>query len=118
MKVFNADIYQSKGALAKLAEEKLPGKVSYALAKLAREINSEWNVLENTRIGILRKHGTDTDGVIKVEEGSDAHKEFLKEWFDILKEEVELESERVTIPDSIEIEVAVLLPLVPFVVIE
>lgn len=118
MKLTNGEIFNAKEPLNKLLEERLPVKVSFALAKIAQKLNEKYEVIEMTRAGLIRTYGKvdplnprhqlvtpDCDGFSKFEE----------EFKELMEQEVELVIEKVTLPDTLEVQPVTLMALEKFV---
>lgn len=120
MKLTNGEIYNSKGAMEKLLQMRLPARTSYALLKMAGKLNEQLNVIEAVRVKLVQEHGKPDEkmpNIFRVTPDCLGYTQFLTSFGDILGEEVELDIEQVKLPETLEIEPAVLMALEPFVTI-
>jgi len=100
VKVKKGQIYISSSAFNELTKEKLPGKTSYDIIKLTREINNEIDVIEKVRLGLVEKYGEKTGNAIEVKRDSQNHVEFVKEMNEVLDQEIDLNFDKVKIKVS------------------
>lgn len=101
MKFTNSEIHLMVGPMQRLLARDLPVKVSYKLLKAVKQLETQTNLVEKMRIDLLKKYGTEAKGTVSVEPGTDSHADFLKDFNEILVEEVEIEVEAVQLPDTI-----------------
>lgn len=70
-------------------------KTSYALIKIAKRLKSEWETIEEIRIGLVDKYATkDEKGSAKIEEGHyvmENKEEFDKKWKETLATELDID---------------------------
>ncbi len=123
MKLKNSEIWLAKEPLDKLLQVKLPVKVSYQIARLAKKIGEEYQPIETVRIGLVKKYGVPDDkGNISVVNAKPEELEkFIKEYNELMETETEVVVDKITIPagqcEKLEIEPALLLPLDRFIVV-
>jgi hypothetical protein len=118
MKLTNGEIFNSKEPLQKLMAERLPVKVSYGLAKLAAKLNEQLQVIEQVRQGLIITYGEPDPEVpnrTRVNPTSDKYPKFIAEYGELMKQEVEIVLDVVTLPETLEIEPSVLMALDKFI---
>ena len=118
MKLTNSDIWQAKEPLQRLMAVRFPVKTSYRLAKLTSKINESIRVIDEVRVGLIKKYGTvDERGQVAVLPDSAEWSDFVAEFNDLLTIEVDVDIEVVQLPElgDAEIEPGVLLALEKFV---
>jgi predicted ThiF/HesA family dinucleotide-utilizing enzyme len=92
MKLSLQEIFNIQAALIKLAEEKLPIKVAYRLARIIKGLEKEIGLVEEQRVDLIKKYGVEDDNKNwKVPDENIAA--FQTEYAELLKEEVELLAE-------------------------
>ena len=101
MRFRNEEIWNARAAIQRLIEEKLPVKVSYGLAKIANKVNEQLKIIEQVRMGLLRKYGERTESGWEVKNNSEKFGKFMEEVQELLAQEVELVIEKVTLPTEI-----------------
>ena len=101
MRFRNEEIWNARAAIQRLIEEKLPVKVSYGLAKIANKVNEQLKIIEEVRMGLLRKYGERTESGWEVKNNSEKFGKFMEEVQELLAQEVELVIEKVTLPTEI-----------------
>jgi len=114
----NLEIFNAKEPLEKLLREKLPVKTSYGLAKLAAKLNDQLGVIEKVRQGLFMTYGEpvpENPTQIRVNPESEKFPKFAEEMGELMKQEVEIVFDVVTLPDTLEIEPAVLMALDKFI---
>ena len=97
MKLTNSQLYQGREAFQRLLGEKFPVLTSYALAKLAFEVNERLKVLEVVRNGLVEKWGTPEGSGFRVKEDSPNWKQWIEEIETLMSEEVEVKTGKVRI---------------------
>jgi len=118
MKLTNGEIFNAKEPLQKLTAEKLPVKVSYGLAKLVAKLNEQLQVIEQVRQGLITTYGErdpENPNRTRVNPSSDKYPKFVTEYGELMKQEVEIVLDVVTLPETLEIEPSVLMALDKFV---
>jgi hypothetical protein len=115
-KLTNAEIWTAQTILPNLLNQKFPVMVSYKLAKLAQKIKEPALVIEETRNALIKKHGKPNDRTGQAEvtqtitetvDGKEVAKPnpamaaFSEEWAKLLKLEVEVEFDKVKLPDKV-----------------
>ena len=118
MKLTNREIFNTKAPLESLLKEKFPVKVSYGLAKLANKLNNHLQVIEKVRQGLIETYGEkdpENPRQIRVIPGSEKYQKFAEELGELFSQEVEVVFEVVTLPDTLEVEPAILMALEKFV---
>jgi len=100
-------------ALSGLLEEKLPGRVSYKLARLTKEINEKLKVYNQAHDLLVKKYGKESKekaGEFIVSEKKIA--DFQKELAELLElEEEYTQAEKIVLPKKVEIAAKTLLLL-------
>ena len=118
MKLTNGEIFNAKQPLEKLIVERMPVKVSYGLAKLAAKLNDQLQVIEKVRQGLIQTYGEknpDNPMQIRVNPQSEGFPKYASELGELMSQEVEIVFEVVTLPDTLEVEPAVLMALDKFI---
>jgi len=116
MKLQNGDIFMVREPLQKLIEQKFPVMVSYKLAKLVAKLNEQFKVIEDVRMGLIRRYGkADEKGNAQVKPEDENWPKFLDEFNELLEQEVEIVFDKVKLPNDFEIEPSVLIPLEKFI---
>jgi hypothetical protein len=106
MKLTNGEIFDATEPMKALLEEKLPVQASYALAKLAMKLEEPMKVIEQVRQRLISDYGEkdpENPMTTRVVKGSEGYPEFMRELTILLTQEVEIESEQVELPDTLEI---------------
>ena len=144
MKVKNGDIWAAENrtpntmsALQVIGQEKLPVKVSYALAKLGRKLNEHFAILEQVKNDLVKKYGepdgkgqhniqqfvvteVEKDGVKGKEIGPNPKwEEFTADFKELMEQDVEVElTEKIVLPvDGLSVTPATLMALDAFVTV-
>lgn len=118
MKLTNGEIFNSKEPLQKLMSKSLPVKISYGLAKIAAKLNEQLQVIEQVRQGLITTYGEKDPNNpmrISVDPKSDKYSKFVTEYGELMKQEVEIVFDVVTLPETLEIEPFVLMALDKFI---
>jgi hypothetical protein len=116
VKLTNGEIFSTKEPLQKLLNEKLPVKVSYGLVKLVTKLDEQFKIIETTRQGLIKKYGEpDGKGSINVKQDGDNWDKFVVEFNELMAQEVEVVFDKVKLPETLEIETSVILPLEKFI---
>lgn len=118
MKLTNGEIFNAKEPLLELTKEKFPVKVSYGLAKLAAKLNDQLQVIEKVRQGLITTYGEkdpDNPTRIRVDPQSKGFPKFMEELGELMAQETEIVIEVVTLPDTLEVQPAVLMALDKFI---
>ncbi|MBA7632060.1 hypothetical protein ES703_39602 [subsurface metagenome] len=99
-------------------QEKFPVKVSYGLAKLASKLDVQLGVIEKVRQGLIQTYGEkdkDNPQQIRVDPQSESFPKFAEELGELMSQEIEIVFDVVTLPDTLEVEPAVLMALDKFI---
>ena len=118
MKLTNGEIFNAKEPLEQLLKEKLPVKASYGLAKLASKLHAQIDVIAQVRNGLIQTYGEqdpDNPQQIRVNPQNEGFPKFAEEYGELMAQEVEVVFEKVTLPDTLEVEPAVLMALDKFI---
>jgi len=121
VKLTNGEIFKAKEPLSKLMAEKFPVKVSYGLAKLASKLDGQLQVIEKVRQGLIVTYGEkDKDNPMntRVVPGSDKWLKFATEYDELMSQTTEIVIDVVTLPDTLEIEPAILMALDKFIKVQ
>lgn len=121
IKLTNAQVLESTGALATLGQVKLPAKAAYAVAKAASKLGELEKSIRTVQRGLWDKYGDkDEAGKLKVGEGGQItvpaakSAEFVKELNDLLEIPNEVSGLRLVTLDElgdVSVEPAALVPL-------
>ena len=101
MEVSLAQIYSSFNLLNRIVDQELPIRLAFRFTRLIRELNTEYQALEKLRDGLVKKYGTEDEeqkGAFRV--GDDKRAAFVSDFQDLLKEEVTVSWELVSIEDK------------------
>ena len=118
MKLTNGEIFNAKEPLQKLLQEKLPVKASYGLAKLASKLHDQLEVIEKVRNGLIQTHGEqdpENPQQTRIVPGSGNWSKFAEEYGELMSQTIEIVFDVVTLPDTLEVEPAVLMALDKFI---
>ena len=116
MQLTNGEIFSAREPLLTLMQQKFPVLISYGLAKLAKKLNEQLVIIEDVRHGLIKKYGTTNEiGQIVVQEDSKDFSKFVEEFNELMALATEIVVEKVKLPETLEIEPAVLMALEKFV---
>ena len=131
MKLTNGQIFGAREPLQKLAQEKLPVKTSWGLAKLTLKLNDPLKAIEETRNGLVKKYGEkEENGNVRVKQDGANWEKFIEEFNELMEQTVEIVFDKVKLPEKVaatcdachhnmdrtlEIEPSTLMALEPFV---
>jgi len=116
MKLTNGDIYNARESLMALLEEKMPVGTSLKLAKLANKLNVELKAIEVVRNGLIKMYGTSGEnGQIEIKVDSPDFGKFSKEFEELMAHEVEVEVDKIKLPENLSIEPKVLMSIERFI---
>ena len=125
MKVKNKIIFGSQPALAKLVLLSLPIKTSYEIAKLAKELKQNLELLNITRDKAIKRYGKqdETTKEVVLKPNTEEMTKFLEEFNALLEEEVEISSPKIKLPLKVDdkdfqLEPSVIIALEPFIDLE
>lgn len=122
MKISNAIIYNAMKPLEALLKVKMPVQASYALIKLASEIQPQMEVINRVRQKLIVEHGEPDEkrgGQSRIAPEMDGFPKFAEEMGILLEQDFELEDfKKIRLPDNIEIEPVVLMALENFIMLE
>lgn len=111
------DIFQAKGAIQELIKLPWPMKTATRIAKLHRRINEAYSEMELLRIVLVERYGEKNPlGRIQVTNDLPGWEDFVREFNNLMAQEVEVETIRVPLPDiEADIQPSVLIALDPFI---
>ena len=118
MELTNAEIFNAREPFEKLLACKMPVKTSYALVKMVSKLNEQIIIIEKVRSKLVQTYGVEDEkrgGFFKVTADCPGYSEFLKEFGELMGQKVDIKIEVVSLPDTLEIEPAVLMALERFV---
>ena len=118
MKVTNGEIRLMREALQKLNALRIPVSVSFRLAKMANRVNICFQDMEIVRLNLVNQYGVKgADGNTNVDLAPiEERVKFWKDFTELLNQEVEIEDfEPVKLPETLEVEPSVLMPLEKFI---
>lgn len=103
-------IINSADSLRALAQKELKGKTAYRVSRMLRELDKEYTLFNETRSELIKKYGAkDENGELLVNENGDYTlekdhvDEFYKEINDLLRNEVELNANKIDINELAEL---------------
>ncbi len=104
MKILNSDVFLSREPLQKLIKERLPGMVSYKVAKLTIKLNDEFKAIEEVRLALVNRLGqADDKGGKSIPEGTPEYAKFVEEFNELMKQEVEIDlKEKIKLPEKVD----------------
>lgn len=98
MKITLNDIYAMPPALKKITAQDLPLKVSYKMSKLVKSVDAETALIEAERNKLIQKYGApDPEDADRIRVEQTKLPEFLVEWQEFLKTEIEVEWEPISV---------------------
>jgi len=121
VKLTNGEILNAKVPLQQLTANKFPVKTSLALVKLVQKLNEFLDPVEQVRSGLVKSYGKpnpENPQQAQVKPGDENWEKFLAEFNELMSQEVEVVIDKVELPDTLEIEPAVLMALEKFVKIQ
>ena len=120
MKLTNGEIFSAKVPLQQLTANKFPVKTSLALVKLIQKLNEFLVPIEQVRDGLIKTYGKpdpENRQQIKVEPSDENWAKFAEEFKELMTQEVEVVVEKVPLPDTLEIEPAIIMALEKFITV-
>ena len=124
MKLTNGEIFQASKPLEELSKERLPLKASYRVALLIKKLSDQLSVIENVRVGLIKKYGElKEDGEMVIQPNSKNWDKFVSEMNELLAQETEIVFEKIELPAEIngepfQIEPSNLILLEKFIVVK
>ncbi len=120
MKLTIAEIFNAKEPLQGLSKQKLPVKASLAVLKLVRKLNEHLIPAEEVKNNLIKQYGSvpvdaPNSEQISIQPGDANFPKFAEEFSELVLQEVEIVIEKITLPDTLEIEAAVLVALEKFI---
>ena len=124
MKVKNSEIWNAKEPLQTISELKFPVKTSLQMARLINKIQEEYQIIDQVRIGLIRKHGEkDEIGNITVVGPNDSQNrkmspnwnKFAEEFSVLMDQDTEIVFDKIKLPETLEIESSILVNLEKFI---
>ena len=118
MKLTNAELFNVKEPLQQLIKVKLPVKASLNLAKLVQKVNEHLIPAEQVKNGLVKTYGkTDPNNPqqIGIEPGDENWPKFAEEYAEMLAQTVEIVFEKVELPETLEIQPAIVMALEKFI---
>ncbi len=120
MKLTIAELFSVKEPLQNLAKQKLPAKTGFAVLKLIRKLNDHLIPAEETQNNLVRQYGHPPEDApnsdkIGIAPGDENWPAFLEQYSDLVTQEVEIVFDKIPLPETLEIEPAVLMALEKFV---
>ncbi len=117
MKVTNGEIRLMKEGIGRLSAMKLPVAVSFKLAKLANKVDEEFQAVETVRLKLVNQYGVKGEnGVVDIKGAAPEEQEkFWIEFLELLNQEVELDFKPIKLPETLEVEPSILMPLAKFI---
>ena len=118
MKLTNGEILNAKVPLQQLVANKFPVRTSLALVKLVHKLNEVMGPVEEVRSGLVKTYGKPDEknrNQTRVSPEDEGWDKFQEEFVELMSQEVEVVIEKVELPDTLEIEPAILMALEKFV---
>jgi len=104
MKLTNGDIYESQEPLKNLIDKKFPVMVSYKLAKLVRKLDEQFKIVEEVRLGLIKKYGEvdkENSRNIVIKRDGENYPKFVEEFNELMVQEHTLDIEKVKLPEKV-----------------
>lgn len=103
MRLTNGDIWGAQEPLKKLIEQRFPVMVSYKLAKLVKKLDEQFRVIEEVRVGLIKKYGEAGEkGNMSVNQDGENFPKFVEEFNELMAQEVDIkELEKVKLPEKV-----------------
>lgn len=101
MNTTNGAVWQARPALQALCKEPWPVKTAYQLAKLTKEINDQYAVIEAVRTQLIERYGIPKEGGgHQILQGSENWQSFVSDFNALMAEEHTITKDVVTLPNS------------------
>ncbi len=120
MKLTNGEIFNARVPLQQLTANRFPVKTSLALVKLTQKLIEFLMPIEQVRQGLIKTYGKpipENPQQTSVKPGDENWDKFLAELNELMSQEVEVVVEIVTLPETLEIEPAIIMALEKFITI-
>ncbi len=120
MKLTNAEIFNVKQPLQQLVAMKFPVKTSLAIAKLVQKVNEHLIPAEQVKDGLVRTYGKPDPNNAQsmgIQPGDENWVKFAEEFAELMAQEVEVVFTKVSLPETLEIEPAVVMALEKFITV-
>lgn len=102
----NGEVYAAWEPLTKLLEREWPVKVSYLLAQMARKLRDQYEVIEQVRATLIKKHGSPVEGrrnQMAVDPSSENIQKFTEEYNDLMEQAVDVDvTGKVKLPTTVD----------------
>lgn len=96
-----------------------PVRAGIKIARLARTLAEEYNLINTERNKLIQKHGEPVEGGgVSVSEKSDAWAEFAKELQELFEQQTTIKFEKVSLPPSLVVPAKTIVALVDFLEVE
>ena len=118
MKLTNGEIFSAKVPLQQLTANRFPVKTSLALVKLTQKLNEFLKPIEQVREGLIKTYGKpdpENPQQTGVKPGDENWEKFVEEFNELMSQEVEVVIEKITLPESLEIEPTIVMALEKFI---
>ena len=119
MKLTNGEIFNAKVPFQQLTAQKFPVKTSLALVQLMQKLESFLIPVEKVRTGLVKTYGKadENTGQTRVTPDSEGWEKFQEELVELMAQEVEVVFEKVALPETLEIEPAIVMALEKFITV-
>ena len=120
MKLTNGEILNAKGPLGELVQQKFPVKTSLELVRLVQKLNEFLIPIETVRDGLVTTYGKPSETnaqSFEIRPGDENWPKFSAELAELVTQEVEVVFKKVQLPETLEIEPAVVMALDKFITI-
>uniref|UniRef100_A0A6M3L2E8 Uncharacterized protein n=1 Tax=viral metagenome TaxID=1070528 RepID=A0A6M3L2E8_9ZZZZ len=118
MKLTIAEIFNAKEPLEELTKSKFPVKTSLSLLKLVRKLNEHLIPAEQVKDGLIKTYGAPDPANphnLQIKQGDKNWQKFAEEYGELVAQEVEVVFSEIQLPDTLEIEPAILMALEKFI---
>ena len=118
MKLTNGEILNARVPFQQLVANKFPVKTSLALVKLILKLNELMVPVEDVRRGLVKTYGKpvpEHPQQARISPGDEGWDKFQAEFEELMSQEVEVVFGKVELPETLEIELSVLMALEKFI---
>lgn len=95
MKLTNYEVFTIYPALGQLLEKDLPISSAYSLAKIVKDLDNQYKIIEDLRIALAKKMGKEEDGKLVVP--NEKMEEFTQELDKVFSQEEDFDFEKISI---------------------
>ena len=118
MKLTIAEIFNAKEPMSELAKQKLPVKTSLEVLRLIRKLEEHYETAEKVKLDLVQTYGHEVEGQqgnFVVSQSDAGWSKFINEYGELVSQEINIDSEPIVIPDTLEISTVTLMALEKFI---